>query len=135
MAYMAYCTTNDLINRYGEDEMIRISDHTMTGVVDEAVVQTAIDDASVLMDSYLPGNVDVGLNAQNLNRVCADIARYYLYDDTTTTTVEQRYKDAVKWLEQVAKGMVKLAVAVDPLTDEDVPDTLVVFGSEERVFS
>lgn len=130
---MAYCTANDLTGRFGEDEMIRISDRSMTGTVDEPVVQTAIDDASVLMDSYLPLNVDSTLNAQNLNRICADIARYYLYDDAATSIVEQRYKDAVKWLEQVAKGIVKLAVAIDPETDEEM-DSSIVFGSEERVF-
>lgn len=128
-----YCTTADLINRFGEDEMIRISDREVIGIVDESVVQTAIEDASVLIDSYLPVNVDVTLNAQNLNRICADVARYYLYDDGATSTVEQRYKDAVKWLEQVAKGLVKLAVAANPETDEEL-DASIVFDSQERVF-
>ena len=43
-----------------------------------------------------------------LQRVAADLARYYLYDDQVTDPVKARYEAAVKLLRDVSSGAVSL---------------------------
>lgn len=127
---MPYCTLQNLIDRFGEAELLSLTDINDDGIVDATVINVSIDDASVLIDSYIPLDTDKVLNAQNLTRVCADIARYYLYDNDVLDVVEQRYKDAIKWLEMVSKGVILLAK--DAATIDE--DASVEFKSDKRVF-
>ncbi len=127
---MVYCTLQNLIDRFGEAELLSLTDISGNGIVDVTVVNIAIDDASVLVDSYIPLDTDKVLNAQNLTRVCADIARYYLYDHDVLDVVEQRYKDAIKWLEMVSKGVILLAKSSIAIAE----DSSVEFSSDKRVF-
>ena len=52
---MAYCTTDNLIDRYGADELLRLTDRDNNGFIDEQAVSAAIEDASDLIDGYLGG--------------------------------------------------------------------------------
>jgi phage gp36-like protein len=113
---MPYATQVDLVSRFGETEIIQLSDRTGTaGAIDSAVVADKLADADAEIDGYLQGRYTLPLSPVPtvLVRVAADIARYHLYDDRATEQVTKRYTDAINFLELVAKGDVQLGVTPD----------------------
>lgn len=109
-------TLQDLIKRFGEKELAKLSDRDKYQVIDEAVVATAIADAEGEVASYLRSANLVSVNAlgnvvyrngaklpSDLALHTCNIARYYLYGNGVTETVEKRYDDAIKWLDKVKK--------------------------------
>ncbi|MFC3716807.1 gp436 family protein [Luteimonas soli] len=107
---MPYATQQDLVDRFGETEVIQLSDRANTGAIDVDVVAAKLGDAEAEINSYLVGRYTLPLNPvpAALQRVACDIARYHLFDDRPTEYVAQRYKDAIRFLELVAKGSVQL---------------------------
>lgn len=109
---MGYATSIDLVNRFGETELIQLSDRASTGAINTVVVAAKLADADAEIDGYLAGRYTLPLAAVPLAlvRIACDVARYHLYDDRPTEQVSQRYKDAIRFLEMVAKGNVQLGV-------------------------
>lgn len=112
---MAYATVQDMIDRFGASEMIRLSTpdgQTMDGVVVDRV-ERALAECSATMDSYMRQRYGTPLDIapQEVRTRCADLARYDLAtgdgktpsDDTT-----KRADAALRWLRDVASGLVKL---------------------------
>jgi len=108
-----YCTQQDLIDRFGNDELIEISDHENTGSINVVVVQNAITDAGSEIDGYLAGRYSLPLTDAPpvLNKICCDMARYNLYDEGATEAIEKRYDNAVEFLKMAAAGKVSLGVS------------------------
>lgn len=88
---MAYCTIEDLTCRFGEMEIIQLSDKNCqkTGVINEKLVQAKIDDAMAEMDVILSCCYDIctliqyqvdGYTFPVLKHWNCDIARKHLYD-------------------------------------------------------
>lgn len=109
-------TQQDLIKRFGEAELAKLSDRENYQVIDEAVIATAIADAEGEVASYLRSANLVSVNAlgnviyrngaklpSDLALHTCNIARYNLYENGVTETVQKRYDDAVKWLDKVKK--------------------------------
>jgi len=109
---MLYCTQQDLIERFGNDELISISDHDNTGAIDEAVIGLAIADAAAEIDSYVSARYSLPLNSipAVLTLHAGNIARYRLYDNRSRDEVTERYKQAINFLDKVSKGTVSLGV-------------------------
>lgn len=107
-----YCSQQDLTMRFGESEIIELTDDEGTGVVNGSKIAQAIDDASALIDGYLAGRYQLPLSTVPtvLNRLAADIARYFLYDNGANEQVQKRYDDAEKFLKAVSKGDISLGV-------------------------
>lgn len=118
---MPYATQQALIDRFGESELIRLSDHEGTGAIDAGVVAGKLADADAEIDGYLAGRYTLPLTTvpEALRRIACDIARYHLYDDRVTEAVQKRYDDAIKFLVLVSKGQVQLGVD----TGGDTPQT------------
>jgi len=112
---MSYCLVTDLVARFGERELIALTDREGTGSVSDVVAQHAVDDASALIDGYLHGRYNLPLNPvpSVLNSLCADIARYKLYDNDAPEVVTKRYETAIAFLKSVGRGEVTLGVAND----------------------
>lgn len=134
---MTYATQQDLIDRYGEEEIVQLTDRAdpPQGAIDATAVTRALEDASHEIDGYLAARYTLPLTTtpQVLVRLACDIARYRLYDDRATEAVTQRYRDAVRFLEAIARGQVNLgldASAQAPATSGG-PD----FSAPDRVFS
>jgi phage gp36-like protein len=113
---MAYATAEDFIRVFGDREAVEVSnlDAARTDLPDIDAIEAALSNASAEIDSYL---VQAGyvlplatVPAILLQKTC-DIARYRLEWRNTRTETEQRYKDAMSWLRDVAKGL----AAVGPL--------------------
>lgn len=107
---MTYCTTQNLIDRFGETELIQRTDRTGTGVIDTAVLNEAISDADAEIDGYLTAYaLPLTTIPANLERMACDIARYYLFGDVMIDQVKARYDNAIGYLKLVAKGQISIA--------------------------
>lgn len=117
---MTYFTQQDLIDRFGETELIQLTDRTGLNAIDSAILAQAIQDASAEIDGYLAGVYPLPLAATppQLIRVGCDMGRYYLRlaIGVVPETVEKRYEHAIKYLKAVATGAISLGVA-----QEDAP--------------
>jgi len=109
---MTYCVAQDLIDRFGDDELISLTDRNGFGVIDNNVLSQAISDASAEMDGYLGGRYQLPLATlpQMLLPLCCNIARYKLYDQQASEQVTKRYNAATKFLFSVSKGEISLGV-------------------------
>lgn len=108
---MAYCTHQDLIDRFGEEELIQLTDRTNTGAIDAQVLDQVIADADAEIDGYLasrPYVLPLNPVPTALVRIACEITRYHLYDDHAPENIEKRYDNAVKFLRAVSKGDVVL---------------------------
>lgn len=113
-----YITTEQLINLFGEQELIQRTDRPpFTGAINQVVLDEAIDKAERKIDGYLRSVYSLPLSAEliagsSLPETCGDIIRYALYHDMATDEVIRRYKDAIAWLKDVQAKRVTLG-AVD----------------------
>lgn len=117
---MQYATVQDMIDRFGEPEMIQLTDPADQAAVQPARIQLKLDDAHALADGYLgrvyalplagcakpvgAGLVDY-VPPPQLVRIVCDVARYYLYDDLAPESeVYRRFKTATAELQAIADG-------------------------------
>ncbi|MDX1301190.1 gp436 family protein [Photobacterium sp.] len=110
-----YCTRDDMKGRFGEQELIALTDRDgSAGAVVDSVLNQAIDDACATIDGYLGGRYSLPLHIvpRVLARTACDLARYYLNDDVLGDEhqVAKRYKDAISYLEKVGRGVLQLGV-------------------------
>lgn len=153
---MQYATQQDLIDRFGERELIELTDPDNLAVRAERV-QLALDDAQAMANGLLarmyslplagcakpapvPGNPGavVYVPPPQLTRAVCDVARYYLYDQLAPEhEVYIRYKAAERELQAIADGK---AVLTCPwggapgvlLSDGGVDDSEVRFEFSPR---
>lgn len=135
---MAYCTLSDLTTRYGEREILQLSDRSNSGEIDTDVVNGAIVDASALIDGYLADggySLPLGSTPQVIRHHCCQIVRYLLYDDLRPETVEDNWQSSIHYLERLADGRSKLSSDLGVTQDSAVsataaPDRTLVFDSD-----
>ena len=98
-------TRQDLIERFGEDELVLLTDREGRGVIDDEVLNRAIEDAEAETAAYIQaaGLVLPSPPKVLVIKVC-DIARYYLHDNGETQVVLDRYKQAIAWLRDVVRN-------------------------------
>lgn len=132
---MPYATKEDMIARFGEDELIQISDRDGTGAFSDVNFAQAQKDGDGEIDSYLQGRYPLPLVhvPTALCRIACDLYRYYLYSPRTTEEVEKRYDNAVKFLKSIAKGEVNLGLAVDAQPASTAAPVRV--STPERIFT
>ena len=105
-----YCTLNDLIERFGETELIQLTDEQNTGALNTASVNQAIADASNEIDSYLIGRYQLPLVTvpEFVKGYACDMARYRLWDDGALEQVTIRYRTAIKYWRDISTGALRL---------------------------
>ena len=147
---MIYATAQDLIDRFGEAEMVQLTDVDLQAV-QTGKVERAIGDAQAYADSFVGRVYSLPLtgcvkptpvvgNPQatelvappQLARIVADVARYYLWKDfAPESEVYLRYKAAGKELEAIGKGEATLSCpwggAPGTLVQGTEPGTAEVF--------
>lgn len=117
-----YATVTDLVDRFGEPELIDLTDRAQppAGTIDASVADAALADACGEADAYLGVRYSLPVTAPVplvLVAVVCDIARYRLYENRATEEVRQRYEDAVRWLRDVSRGAAVLPGAADAAGD------------------
>lgn len=114
---MPYATQQDMLDRFGEEELLQLADRDDSGVIDTAVLDAVLKDAEELIDSYLAKRYQLPLSnvPQSLVRISASIARYFLYKDEPTDAAQKGYDNAIAWLKDIAAGKALLdAEGVEP---------------------
>ena len=122
-----YIDRDGMIRRFGEEEMIRLTDRTNTPptTIDNGVLTEAMGDACDFVDSFiavrysLPIDISsggpLGIIPPALTRATSDIARYYLHGRRVEKDdpVRLAYMEAERWLRAVARGEARLDIGSD----------------------
>lgn len=115
---MRYASQQDMIDRFGEEELITRTDRAdrsepPPGKIDTRVLNKALSDAADLIDGYLAGRYALPLTVTPplLTQIACDLARYDLYDADMQVHVSDRWKVAIRTLEKIADGKIVLQVA------------------------
>ena len=114
---MTYANKAAMISRYGEREVIALTDREDLGIIDDAVLQSALASADAEIDPYLLAalyTLPLTQVPSLLSGFACDITRYRLCGAGVTETdeVRNRYRDAVQFLEKVASGNINLGLGV-----------------------
>lgn len=132
---MSYCIKQDLLDRDWEKELIQLTDKTTprAGVINDVVLQQAIDDADETINGYISRYLPLPVGYVGLVRIACDLTRYFLYDNKATEQVTKRYDAAIRYLEKVANGSIALIQASDnsPLN----PTVTVEMTATPRLFN
>jgi phage gp36-like protein len=103
--------------RFGETQMIRLSqpEDRTAETVDEVKVNTALADATSLIDGYVRGRylVPIAAPPKEIVRATCILARYDLAQGEATDPSEEMAKsrkDVISWLENIAKELINLDV-------------------------
>lgn len=111
---MAYASTEDMVARFGLQEVIALTDRANSGDVDEAVLASALAEATAEIEGHLAARYALPLvNVPLLvTGFCCDIARYRLSGGSVLETdpTRNRYRDAVRTLELIGAGKVSLGL-------------------------
>lgn len=132
-----YASVADMVIRFGEDDLVRLSwrEGAAEGVINTAVVEQALADATAEINGYIGGRHKLPLSAvpEVLIGHCCSIARYLLNGDRAPEQVTDRYTAVIKYLTAVGKGDLQLGMADDQPAQPT--GTIAVMQSEGLVFS
>lgn len=107
---MPYASKQDMIDRFGEAELMQITDRTSMGVIGDDVILQAQKDGDAEIDSYLRPQYKLPLAQvpSNLVRLACDIYRYYLYGNLVPDYAQKRYDAAISTLNKISAGKLDL---------------------------
>lgn len=135
-----YCSIDDIKKRIPETVLAQITDDVDGITVDENTVNKAISDAQSLIDSHLRGrytSLPLSPTPTIINSVAVDICIYDLHSrritDELPEAIKDRYKNAVKVLENIRDG--KLSIGVEPGKEPVNGEYRINKTSEDRIFS
>lgn len=112
---MSYASVQDMVDRFGETEMIRLSrpEDRAAETVLAAKIEKALADATGLINDYLRGRylIPVPTPGDSLVRAACVLARYDLakgerVDPTEPMRLDR--KEVIGWLEGIAEGKVTI---------------------------
>jgi phage gp36-like protein len=137
---MAYCTQGDLEKIVPGQDLIELTDDAVPPAqIVTANVDRAISDAGELIDGYLRDRYALPLAEVPglIGTLAADIAVYRLYARRAKLDppegVQERYKNALKLLEQIQKGLICLGVGSVPTPE--APSDSVLVSAGQRIFT
>jgi phage gp36-like protein len=121
---VAYASLEDLRKLLPLGTLVALTDDEGLGTVNEGRVEEALKQAQAEVDGYLGGRYRVPLSPvpEAARRLTADIALYNLYARTVEAIPEtrrERYRNAVRQLEAVARGEMSLGVEPAPSAPAD----------------
>src|SRR4051812_42144975 len=112
---MTYAAQADLVKRYGTDLLIDCTDRATPqgGTIDADVVTGALQDADAVIDGYLKVRYALPLSATPalLRDLAQAIAIYKMHRDSAADKIRNDYTDALKTLDLISKGTIRLDVA------------------------
>jgi phage gp36-like protein len=129
-----YATIDDLVRRFGQVEIIQLSDEQSVAV-DEDKCNDALEDAAAEIDLYLSTRYQLPLTSvpRVLVNIACDMARAYLYADRITDLVASRLTTARSLLKDLRDGktMLGLDLAQQPVQTTQGPRS----SAAARVFT
>jgi len=137
---MPYSTLTDIKKLIPEETVIQLTDDENTGAVVESRVTEAIAQADAEIDSYCGGRYTVPFATvpDIVKKISVDIAIYNLYSrkvEELPETRSDRYKNAIRQLEGISKGLISIGEADAPpaSTSEGGPETNKT--EDDRIFT
>lgn len=115
-----YATKQDLIDHFGEPELIQLTDRDGSlGAIDDTVLDQARADSAAVIDASLGVrySLPLAITPTLIVGIDCNITRYELYGNSAPEEVRNRYKDAVAMLDKIAAGKITLG-----LPDASAPD-------------
>jgi phage gp36-like protein len=110
-----YCTPEDLKTQLTNNTLIQLTNDTgEQDGIDTAVLEESLIYSSTLIDGYLRGRYTLPLNTHFplLRIIAIDLCAYRLYSRRLVTEIPEvvltSYKNAIKTLENLQKGVVTL---------------------------
>ncbi|MFZ6748519.1 gp436 family protein [Undibacterium sp. Ren11W] len=109
-----FASKSDMRNRFGDREVIALTDRDFTGAINDAVLQQGLTAADAEIAGYLAGRYTLPfavVPAVLVGYAC-DIARYRLTGTEVTCTddIQARYHQAIKYLTMAGRGEIPLGV-------------------------
>lgn len=137
---MAYAAVADMVARFGDLEVMQITDRNQDGLIDEDVALVALEDATAEIDAYLGRfKRPFAETPPVLVRLCCDIARYRLTAASgvlITEEIRNRYKiDVLDLLRALAKGEVQFGIDDAGVEIESDSDGIVFVNAKNRIFA
>jgi len=116
---MAYCTKTDIEKMIPATDVTALTDDEGTGAQVAARVSEAIAQADSEIDGYCGVRYSVPFSPVPavIKKFSVDIAVYNLYSrrqEEIPETRSERYKNAIKFLEMLAKGTISLGIEPEP---------------------
>jgi len=109
---LSYCTIDQIRNQLRQGVLVQLTDDEGTGDVVAPRVEQAISDADEEINGYLGARLAVPLSPvpESIRRLSVDIAVYNLYSRRERVPEHriERYRGAVRYLEQVSQGRISL---------------------------
>lgn len=136
---MAYSTIDDIKKLIPEASVIQLTDDEGNDQVNQARVDEAIASADAEIDSYCGGRYAVPFTTAPdiIKKISVDIAIYNLYSrrvEVIPETRAERYRNAIRQLEGIAKGLISIGMTPEP----ESPNAAQVFinrTEDDRVFT
>ena len=116
---MPYATLQQLSDRYGVAMLLDLTDRAevATGAIDADVVDRALADADELINGYLAARytLPLAITPGLVAVLAAQVAIWNLHTGSPNEKVAEDYKQALRTLEAISKGTIKLPVGgVEP---------------------
>lgn len=111
-----YCTIDDIKKQVQESTLIEITDDSLSGQINTYMVDETILYAETLIDGYLRGRYTLPLQSlpEIVKVIAIDLSIYRLYSRRFHTdmpdSINDKYKNSIKLLEQIQKGIVSLGI-------------------------
>lgn len=134
---MTYASQQDMVDRFGEREVIMLTDRDNSGVIDTPLLARMLETADDEINPYLQAKYTIPLvnTPPIVRKFACDIARYRCCgaEVTETEEIRNRYKDAIKFLEKVSRG--EISLGLDGLNVPQASNGSVLLKSNNPVFN
>lgn len=117
-----YVQVDDLVARFGDEEIIQLTDRTNNDQIDETVAADALDEAEAEAEGYLRGRYTLPLQTapRQVKDVILHLARERL-DPNPSDIVMQRAREARDVLKAISAGRVQLDIDGETVTAPSLP--------------
>lgn len=137
---MPYCTIEDIKALLPEADLVQLTDDEGAGTINAQRLEEAIAQADADIDSYLSAKYTVPLTPVPAvaKKLSVDIAVYNLYSrrlEGIPETRSDRYKNAVRMLEGMAKGTISVGAETAPSPAGDAGGPGATRTADERTFT
>ena len=128
-----------MLDRFGEDELVQLTDFQRAGAIDDTILNTALQDADERINSLLRGGYSLPFpqTPRELKPIACDLARWFLYRHEAPQHVKDAAEIALRMLRDYASGTARIdleAAGVSAQTDTTQGNQATVVSSNDRVF-
>ena len=137
---MGYCTIDDLVQAFTADKLRQLTDDAKVGTYDSVILQAAIDDGQDEIDPYCrtryANSMPFATVPGMLKAINVDIAIYRIHKRRgfIPADIVDAYKDVIRKLENIAKGVIDLGTSAGPVAEDNDTVTFTDVTPEDRIF-